>query len=147
MDLIIYEVNMVKWILLALISLNLSEGEWKKKLGEERYRVMRLKGRERAFVGQYVYTRAPGIYHCAACDSPLFSSEHKYDSGSGWPSFTQPISKEAVYFQEDLRPPLKCYEVLCRSCDCHLGHIFPDGPPPRYKRYTIQSISLILQGE
>lgn len=157
---------MVKWILLSislfsfipnvieklasaqnqfLNQVGYTEAEWKKHLGEERYRVMRLKEREKAFFGKYVYTTQNGIYHCAACESPLFSSKDKYLSGSGWPSFTQPIQREAVYFLEDLRPPFKRYEVLCKSCHSHLGHIFPDGPPPRHKRYAIQSISLIFR--
>ena len=143
-DSIRYGENMAKWFFLALSLMHLSESEWKDLLGEERYRVMRLKDREPGFVGEYLYTKDEGIYHCAACSNALFSSDDKYDSASGWPSFTKPVHPKAVFYQEDFRPPFKRYEVLCRSCNCHLGHIFNDGPPPKNTRYAIQSIALKL---
>lgn len=119
----------------------------KENLGPERYRVMREKGTERAFSGQYLYETKKGIYSCAACQSPLFSSEDKYDAGAGWPSFTKAFVKENITYIEDLSLPFKRYEVLCRGCGSHLGHVFNDGPPPKNLRYCINSITLILQDE
>lgn len=113
-------------------------------LGSERYRVMREKGTERAFSGQYLFETSSGTYVCAACKNPLFSSDDKYDSGAGWPSFKKPIEPKAVYYLEDWNLSFKRYEVLCRGCQSHLGHVFPDGPPPKKLRYTINSISLDL---
>lgn len=114
-------------------------------LGEERYKVMREKGRERAFSGKYLYTETPGVYICAACEAPLFFSEDKYDSGSGWPSFKKTVDPKSVYYLEDHTLSFKRYEVLCRGCDSHLGHVFNDGPPPKGLRYCINSITLTLQ--
>jgi peptide-methionine (R)-S-oxide reductase len=114
-------------------------------LGAERFAVMRKKGTERAFSGQYLYETATGTYACAACKQPLFRSEDKYDSGAGWPSFTKPAKKESVYYLEDRDLPFKRYEVLCRGCDSHLGHVFNDGPPPKKLRYCINSITLIFE--
>lgn len=116
-------------------------------LGPERYRVMREKGTERAFSGRYLHETSLGIYQCAACRTPLFSSADKYESGAGWPSFTQPIETKAVYYLEDWNLRFKRYEVLCRGCDSHLGHVFPDGPPPKNLRYCINSITLVLDSE
>ncbi len=114
-------------------------------LGEERYRVMREKGTERAFSGPYLYETKQGIYSCAACHNPLFDSKDKYDSGAGWPSFSKVIAKESVYYLEDRSLPIQRYEVLCRVCESHLGHVFHDGPPPKNLRYCINSITLILE--
>ncbi|HSX10380.1 MAG TPA: peptide-methionine (R)-S-oxide reductase MsrB [Chlamydiales bacterium] len=98
---------------------------------------------ERAFSGKYLYETAPGIYRCAECKNALFKSEDKYDSGAGWPSFTKPVETESVYYLEDWSLPFKRYEVLCRKCNSHLGHVFNDGPPPKGLRYCINSVTLI----
>jgi peptide-methionine (R)-S-oxide reductase len=116
----------------------------KETLGAERYHVMREKGTERAFSGKYLYESAPGTYICAACKLPLFDSKDKYDSGSGWPSFKKPIASKNIYYLEDRGLPIKRYEVLCKGCDSHLGHVFHDGPPPKELRYCINSITLIF---
>lgn len=113
-------------------------------LGPERYKVMREKGTERAFSGKYLYETRSGTYKCAACKAPLFSSNDKYDSGAGWPSFQKPLDSKSVYYLEDQNLSIKRYEVLCRGCDSHLGHVFNDGPPPKGLRYCINSITLIL---
>lgn len=125
------------WIFLTLLT--------PESLGPERYRVMQEKGTERAFSGAYLYETAAGIYACAACKRALFDSEDKYDSGAGWPSFTKPMEPKAVYYLEDWNLPFKRYEVLCRGCNSHLGHVFPDGPPPKNLRYCINSVALLLQ--
>lgn len=114
-------------------------------LGPDRYKVMREKGTERAFSGTYLYETSAGIYQCAACKNPLFHSSDKYDSGAGWPSFRKPIQPESVYYLEDRNLSFKRYEVLCRGCDSHLGHVFNDGPPPKGLRYCINSITLFLE--
>ncbi|MBU6384009.1 MAG: peptide-methionine (R)-S-oxide reductase MsrB [Verrucomicrobia bacterium] len=116
-------------------------------LGPERFRVMREKGTERAFSGSYLYETGTGTYICAACKNPLFSSDDKYDSGAGWPSFKKPLHSKSVYYLEDWTLPFQRYEVLCRGCDSHLGHVFPDGPPPKNLRYTVNSITLILDNQ
>ncbi len=113
-------------------------------LGPERYKVMREKGTERAFSGKYLYESAVGTYLCAGCKNPLFTSKDKFDSGAGWPSFLQPIHSKSVYYMEDANKSIPRYEVLCRGCDSHLGHVFHDGPPPKNLRYCINSITLIL---
>lgn len=122
-----------------------TEEEWLNLLGPERYHVMRRKGTERSFIGAYVFTEEEGTYLCAACQTPLFYSQDKYRSGSGYPSFKSPISSKNVYYLEDWAFGFKRYEVLCRGCDSHLGHVFHDGPPPNHLRYCINSIALFLQ--
>lgn len=114
-------------------------------LGPERYKVMREKGTERAFSGKYLHETADGTYSCAACKNPLFDSKDKYNSGAGWPSFLKPIEPKKVYYLEDWDLPFKRYEVLCRVCSSHLGHVFHDGPPPKNLRYCINSITLIFE--
>ncbi len=119
-----------------------SDDEWRTLLGQERYQIMRRKGTERAFLGKYVLFASEGIYCCAACDLTLFSSTDKYVERVGWPTFKQPIDKKNIYYLEDWSLGFKRYEVLCRRCDSHLGHVFRDGPPPKFFRYTINSLSI-----
>lgn len=119
-----------------------SAQEWKDLLGDARYRVMRLHGTERAFTGEYHDHKATGIYVCAACGKKLFSSATKYDSGTGWPSFYEPIQEEAVGESRDESYGMVRTEVHCARCGGHLGHVFPDGPEPTGLRYCINSISL-----
>lgn len=121
-----------------------SEGDWREILSEEQFRVCREKGTERAFTGSYWDTKTPGIYRCVACGEPLFSSQEKYDSGSGWPSFWQPLAEEAVGTETDRSLGMARTEAHCRRCGSHLGHVFPDGPRPTGLRYCINSVSLRL---
>lgn len=122
--------------------LNLSEAEWRRRLSPEQYHVLREAGTERAFAGKYDGNKADGIYRCAGCASPLFDSDDKFDSGSGWPSFTRPIAAEAVTEHGDTSHGMTRVEVRCAKCDGHQGHVFPDGPPPAGLRYCINSVSL-----
>lgn len=121
-----------------------SESEWKASLTPEQYRVLREKATERPFSGEYCDAKEKGTYVCAACGNPLFSSDTKYDSGSGWPSFWTPLSKESVATEEDRALGMERTEVLCRSCGGHLGHVFDDGPRPTGQRYCMNSIALKL---
>ena len=122
--------------------LNLSEAEWRKRLTLEQYHVLREAGTERAFSGRLNDNKADGIYRCAACGLDLFDSADKYDSGSGWPSFTQPIEPERVADHADVSHGMRRVESRCGRCDSHLGHVFPDGPPPTGQRYCMNSVSL-----
>lgn len=122
--------------------LNLSEAEWKKRLTPEQYHVLREAGTERAYAGKYNDYKADGIYHCAACALELFDSADKYDSGSGWPSFTQPVVDGVVTDHRDTTHGMIRIESRCARCDSHLGHVFPDGPPPTGLRYCMNSVSL-----
>ena len=119
--------------------------EWREELSESQFQICRLKGTERAFSGEYYHCKTPGIYHCACCDAPLFDSDAKYDSGSGWPSYFQPVSAEALRRVEDFSHGMHRIEVLCARCDAHLGHVFPDGPEPTGLRYCINSVALRLK--
>ena len=125
------------------------EDKLKQKLSEEQYLVTQCSATERPFTGKYVHHKDDGTYRCVCCDAPLFSSEHKYDSGSGWPSFWQPLDGDAVATETDQSLGMVRTEVHCQRCGSHLGHVFPDGPKPTGLRYCINSVSLQLepQGE
>ncbi|MEK6825263.1 MAG: peptide-methionine (R)-S-oxide reductase MsrB [Nanoarchaeota archaeon] len=128
-------------------NIKLIEEKYKNKLSPEQYHVLREKGTERAFTGKYWNTKEKGIYHCAACGIGLFSSDTKFDSGTGWPSFSDVSSSKAVKLNEDNSSGMQRIEVTCKNCGSHLGHVFDDGPSKTKKRYCINSACLILKNK
>jgi peptide-methionine (R)-S-oxide reductase len=130
-----------------MTKINKTDQEWRSELTPEQYRVLREKGTERAFTGEYDHVFKPGTYHCAGCGAELFVSDTKYDSGCGWPAFYAPATGDAVEEETDTSHWMTRTEVLCANCGGHLGHVFPDGPHPTGQRYCINSAALKLEEE
>lgn len=119
-----------------------TEQEWRKVLDEEQFRVTRLKGTERSFSSSMCGLFEPGLYACVCCETLLFNANEKFDSGTGWPSFTQPIKENSIAYHHDNSHGMSRVETTCATCDAHLGHVFPDGPPPSGLRYCMNAVAL-----
>ncbi len=130
-----------------MTKINKKEEDWKKELSEEEFHVLREKGTEKPWTGALLENKEKGTYECAACGNALYSSNTKFDSGSGWPSFYDPISKESVDFETDKSFGMIRTEVKCANCGSHLGHVFPDGPEPSGQRYCMNSIAMKFKKE
>ncbi|WP_342808082.1 peptide-methionine (R)-S-oxide reductase MsrB [Alteromonas sp. M12] len=127
--------------------MKLTDEQWREKLTEEEYRVCRQKGTERPFTGELLHNKDTGNYTCTCCGSILFSSEDKFDSGCGWPSFSAHTKHDNVAFHEDNSLGMQRIEIVCKNCEAHLGHVFPDGPAPTGQRYCVNSISVKFSPE
>ena len=131
----------------AIEKLELSEAQWRDRLTPDQFRILRKEGTERAYSSPLNKEARKGVYHCAGCDLPLFDSETKYDSGTGWPSFWQPAEPDVVEEHDDRSWFMRRTEVVCATCDAHLGHVFPDGPRPTGLRYCINGVALSFEPE
>ncbi len=132
---------------MSITKVRKSDAEWRNQLSPEEYYVVRQKGTERPFTGRYWNHFQPGIYRCVGCGTPLFASDTKFDAGCGWPSYFAPINPDNIREELDTSHGMIRTEVLCNVCDAHLGHVFPDGPPPTGLRYCINSLSLKFEEE
>lgn len=137
----------LKKSLIDMEKLNKTENEWKELLSEEEFRVLRQKGTERAWTGALLNNKEKGIYECSGCGNPLFSDDTKFDSGSGWPSFFKPLTKDSVALHVDKSHGMIRTEVVCGKCEGHLGHVFSDGPQPTGERFCMNSVSLKFKKE